>query len=386
MKKRYSAKRILVLKKVLFGILLVIFGGVLTGGFFIWTRYQENPEQIVPFPYRFETPAPLLKLDAPILIAGDRMGFYFAKFSTPLAETISVNLEKPIKIQTIARPRYGLHRTLHQLRSLSQWPQILIYQGGSEEFNERKFNLEEMTKIRHNFELYKNDKIQTLLILKPWLSRLFYTPINRMLLPAIPSEEDQDQNQEEYVKRLETELLLFEQQLLELVRMSKDRNTLLILTTMPLNLDEAPKKVCDFSTTPDIEAEVIALKQLIENGNFKGASTMASKLLAKYSGNAELLFLHGQIAKRLGNVADAIDSLLSASAYDCLPWRGNEVHNSIIRKVAREQQILLFDFAKLVEGDFNANTTFFDEIHPQNLYYDKAMEQLGLVIKSILKL
>ncbi len=372
------------MKKVLFGILLMFFGGVLTVGFFVWTRYQQNPEQIVPFPYSFKTPAPGLKLDAPILIAGDRMGFYFAKFSTQLAETISVNLEKPIKIQTIARPGHGLHRTLHQLRSLSQWPQILIYQGGSEEFSEKKFSHEEINKIRSNFNLYQNDKIETLLILKPWLSRIIYTPIKRTLLPVVPEREDI--GEEEYMKRLETELLLFEQQLLQLVRMSRDRNSLLILTTTPINLDEAPKKVCGFTTTSDMEAQIIELRQLMEAGNFKGAHTMASKLIMKYSGNAELLFLSGQIAKNMGNIQLAIDSLLMASAYDCLPWRSNEVHNSIIRKVALEQQVLFFDFAKLVEGDFNSNTTFFDEIHAQNLYYDKASEQLGLVIKSILKL
>jgi hypothetical protein len=79
-------------------------------------------------------------------------------------------------------------------------------------------------------------------------------------------------------------------------------------------------------------------------------------------------------------------SLLEASAYDCNPWRATELHNSIIRKVAKQHQILLFDFAKVMEDDYGKNTTFFDETHPQNLYYDKGMEQLGLVIKSILKL
>jgi hypothetical protein len=54
--------------------------------------------------------------------------------------------------------------------------------------------------------------------------------------------------------------------------------------------------------------------------------------------------------------------------------------------MAREHQVLLFDFAKLVENQWEKNTTFFDETHPQNLYYDKGMEQLGLVIRNILKL
>jgi hypothetical protein len=105
-----------------------------------------------------------------------------------------------------------------------------------------------------------------------------------------------------------------------------------------------------------------------------------------YSGNAQLHFIHGQISRRLGMLDEAKNALLQASAYDCGPWRATELQNSIIKKVAKEHQILLFDFAKVVEDDFGKNTTFFDEIHPQNLYYDKGMAQLGLVIKSILKL
>lgn len=312
------------------------------------------------------------------------MGQYLGKFSSTLAETISVNLDKPIRIQTMAKDGHGLHRTLHELKSLTQWPQILIYQGASQEFSEIKFSLEEIKKIRKNFEIYRDDRIETFLILFPWLSRIVYEPINRVVLPALPVLEEMEEKQ--YVKRLETELLLFEQQLVQLVAMSKDRNTLLILSTTPINLDEPPKIVCEFTTTTDIEAEILGLRDLLKANNPKQAYTKSSKLVTQYSGNAELLFVHGQIAKRLGNTDEAIESLLSATAYDCSPWRVTEVHNSIIRKVARDHQVLLFDFAKLVENEFTSNTTFFDEIHPQNLYYDKGMQQLGLVIKNILKL
>jgi hypothetical protein len=88
----------------------------------------------------------------------------------------------------------------------------------------------------------------------------------------------------------------------------------------------------------------------------------------------------------MGNIDEAIPALLSASAYDCEPWRATEVQNSIIRKVAKNQQVILFDFAKLLDQEYTNNTTFFDETHPQNLYYEQGMEQLGLVIKNILKL
>lgn len=372
------------LKKVLSALLLATLGVLLTGGYFVWQRYKQNPLQIVPFPYTFQESAPATKLDAPILITGDRMGVYFSKFNAVLADTISSNLDKPIKIQSLAKNGYGLHRTLHDLKSLTQWPQILIYQGASEEYYETKFLLSEIKKIRENFDRYRDDRIETFMILYPELSRIVYEPIKRVELAPEPTPEEV--TEEDYLKRLETEILLFEQQLIQLVQMSKDRNTLLILTTTPINLDETPHKVCAFTTTTDIEAEILGLRDLLRANDPKSAYTKSSKLITQYSGNAELLYLHGQIAKRIGNIDEAKSTLLQASAYDCDPWRVTELHNSIIRKVARENQILLFDFSELVAGDFGKNTTFFDEIHPQNLYYDKGMEQLGLVIKSILKL
>ncbi len=371
------------MKKVLPILLGASVLGLVSAGYFIWGRVSKNPEQIVPFPYTFSAQAGALKPEAPILIVGDRMGAYFSKFIPGLAETISQNLEKPIRIQSIARKGEGLHRTLHTLRSLTQWPQILIYHGASEEFLERKFELSEMLRIRKNFARYRDDRLETLLILYPWFSRIAYEPVKRVVLSPDPLPADFEEG--EYLRRLETELLLFEQHLLQLIALSKDRNSLLILTTTPINLDEPPKKVCEFTATSEIDAEILSLRELLKRNNPKEAYAKSSKLIGLYPGNAELLYLHGQVAKRLGKLDEAVDTLLSASAYDCSSWRTTAVHNTIIRRVARAQQVLLFDFAKLTENDLT-ETTFFDELYPQNIYYDRGLEQLGLVIKQILKL
>ena len=372
------------MKKVLSLLLLTFLVALVTGGFLVFERYQKNPEQVVPYPYTFVEAAPAIQLDAPILITGDRMGAYFAKFKTELAAAISVNLAKPIQVQSLAKDGNGLHRTLHELKSLTQWPQILIYQGASEEFSEAKFNPAEIGKINTNFKRYSDDRIETFLILYPWLSRLVYEPVVQVKLG--PTPELKSVEEPEYLRRMETEFLLYEQQLIQLVNQSKDRNTLLILTTTPINLDIPPKKVCEFTTTTDIETEILDLRELLKKNNPKAAYAKSSKLINQYSGNAQLLYFHGQVAKRLGYIDEATQSLLKATAYDCLPWRTTEVYNSIIRKVAKDHQVLLFDFAQMITNEWTQNTTFFDEIHPQNLYYDQGMKQLGMVIKRILKL
>lgn len=373
------------MKNVLSLIFIVLSVLLLTAGYLVFDRYRQNPQQTFPYPYAFKTEAPAIKLDAPILITGDRMGAYFAKYNTDLASAISVNLAKPIKIQSLAKEGHALHRTLHELKSLVQWPQILVYQGASEEFRELKFNPSEAPVIKKNFALYKDDRVETALILYPWLSRIIYDPHPRIQLEETPNLLTEIP-EASYVARLETEILVFEQQLIQLVNLSKDRNTLLILTTTPINLDIAPKKVCEFTTTIDIEKDLATLTELMNENNPKAAYALSSKLVKQYTGNAQLFYIHGQISKRLGLIDEAKNSLLQASAFDCDPWRTTAVYNSIIRKVARNNQVILFDFAKLVENEWGNNTTFFDEIYPQNLYYEQAMKQLGEAIKQILKL
>jgi hypothetical protein len=373
------------MKKVI-STILVLFGfGMLTVGYLVFQRYQQNPEQIFPYPYQFKASATPLKLDAPILIVGDRMGAYFAKFSSELSANISVNLSKPIKIQSIASQGRGIHRTLHELKSLVQWPQIVLYQGASEEFMEQKFDPKITSIIKKNFALYKDDRIETSIILFPWLSRFIYWPHQRIVLDESPQLLSEI-NEEAYFKLLDTELLLFEQQLIQLVNLSRDRGSLLILTTTPVNLDVPPKKSCSFTSTTELEIELDELDKLLSNNNPKAAYSISKKLIQKYSGNANLFFKHGLISSRIGLKDEAKNSFIQASAFDCSPWRSNGVYNSIIRKVAREHQVMLFDFANLVENDWNQGPTFFDDIYPQNLFYEKAMKQLGLVLKQMLKL
>lgn len=373
------------MKKLLSILASIVFLAILSGGYLVFNRWRKNPERIVPYPYDFSHKSPAIKLDAPILVVGDRMGAYFARFKAELAAKISQNLDNVIKIQSIATDGYGLHRTLHQLRSLEQWPQILIYQGGSEEFSESKFEVSEIRKISKNFSLYKDDRLHTAMILYPWLSRIVYTPLKRTQLPEMPVLKT-ELTEQEYLGRLETEILLYEEQLLELVAMSKDRNSLLILTTTPINLDVTPKSVCSFSTNTEIERAVIELQELVKKQDWKTAWQKATKYTVQYPGNAMLFHLEGVVGKNMNKLGEAVNSMLQSSSYECSSWRVTEVQNSIIRKVATTQQVILFDFSRMIEKEWTSNVTFFDEIHPQNIYYDKAMNQLGIAIRQILKL
>lgn len=313
------------------------------------------------------------------------MGEYFARYSTQLADQISINLDNKIKIESLAKSGIGIHRTIHQLKSLKRWPQIIIYHGGSEEFSENKFKESESKKIQANFKLLKEDRIETLIILYPELSRIFYEPVDKIILNETPIAE-QTLSEKSYLKRLKTELQLYELHLMDLVNQSRDRNSLIILMTTPINLNISPRETCSFTTTPELSKEIEDARTELIQRNPKNAYKKSKNLVERNIGNATLHFLHGQVSKRIGIKNEAFDHLLKASSYDCSAWRSTEVQNAIIRKIAESEKVLLFDFAKLLERDFTEDSTFFDEIYPQNLYYEKAIQQLGLVIKSILKL
>lgn len=372
------------LKKILTATLALVLVLLIGASGYLFLRYNKNKEQIVPYPYVFEN-AEAWNISAPIIMIGDRMGEQLARFQIELAAKISENLSKPIEIQSLAKEGLPLHRTLHQLKGISKWPQIVLYQGASEEWNEELFIPSEVQWIKKNFELFQDDRLQTLLILYPELSRLLYHPIAYKKI-GLTVPEKKEWKQEEYLARLELKLKIFELELLDMINLSRDRNSLLILTTTPVNLDIAPKEVCEISTNLDIEAEMEGVRDLIRKKDYKTALSRSTDLVNKFPGNAAIYYLHGQVSKRMGLRDQAINALKQAAAYDCLPWRATEVYNGIIRRVAREQQVLLFDFASFMEKDWTSNVTYFNDLYPQNLYYQRATEQLGILIKRILKL
>lgn len=373
----------MVKKLIKWGALLALLGG----GFWLWRQLSSNPPGLVPLPYSIPASKQGLLLEAPVLIVGDRVGARFGLFKENLALGISVGLSKPIKIQSIAKEGHGLHRTLHQLKSLEKWPRVLIYHGGSEEFFESKFITNQIKKVRANFDLYNNDKALTAMMLWPFLSRLIYQPINRVNLPEEPSPKMKTAYSDmEYQERLELTYRLFEIELNELVTMARKNSALLILTTTPINIDVSPQRTCTNAESAAIKKEVKLIRELIKNQDYKGAYAKSQELSSSTIANAQVLYLHGQVAYRNGHRKEAIDSLKKAAAYDCIGWRSNEVTNNIIRKVAQEQRVTLFDFANMVEQDWNKNVTFFDEVYPQDIYYERAMKYLGTVLRKILKI
>lgn len=367
-------------------IIILPLLGLGFGGYWLNKRVNANSGEIFPNPFTLPRGPEKIAIESPILIIGDRMADRFGLFKETMALEISSGLSKPIRIEVLAGKNDGIHRTIYKLDNIEKWPKVMIYTGGSVELIEERFYANQIPTIRTNIARYKDDRWRTLLMLWPDFSYFLYEPIKQIPLTETPKIIENQENEQDYQARLELSYQMYEILLNIFVEKARDQNQFLILMTVPINLDIEPKKTCSVSYSPEVKKEIEEIKRLIKNNDYKSAYPRSLDLSLATFANAEVFWLHGLTSKKVGRFAEAKDSLHKAAAFDCLSWRSNQVTNNIIRKVAQEQKIALYDFAAIIEEDWNTNTTFFDEINPQNLYYEKAAQDLGLLIKKVLKL
>lgn len=367
-------------------IIAIPAGLLLFGSYWLYERSSSYRGGIFPTPYEFSSSTDQIAVEAPILITGDRMALHLARFKENLALEVSQGLSKPIKIEVLAQEYDGIHRTLAQMENLSKWPKLIVYTGGSTELFEERFLKSQIPKIRTNIGRYQDDQWRTLLMIWPTFAKFLYEPLQRAKLPAMASENEKEISEVEYQARLELNYQLYEILLNRFVELARQNKQNIILVTVPVNLDIEPRKTCSLTYTDKVKKEIEEIRALIKNQDYKSAYPKTQDLTLATLANAEVFWLHGRVAMKLGKKLEARENLKKAAAFDCEFWRANEVTNNIIRKVAQEQRVTLYDFAEVVEDQWTLNTTFFDDIYAQNLYYDKAVQTLAVAIRKILKI
>lgn len=346
---------------------------------------KNTPNQLIPFPYTLSSP-PTQDVTAPVLIIGDRMAQKLATFKKLLADTISTELSKPIEIDSLTYSMEGLHRTLNRLKNLKKFPKIIIYTGASQEEWEYRFITQEIPIILENFKNYENPKLQTLLILFPFLSKFIFNPIKQIDLPHEIVLDPNEYKEQELFKRIELHYKLYENELKELISLVQEKNSILIMLTTPINPNTKPKKVCEGSIDPELKKKLAEVIKLVKEKDFKSAYEKAKILHYIAIGNAQVQYIFSRIARKFRKKEEAYYALDLASSYDCKRWRANGVYNSIIRKLAKNEDIFLHDFDAYIRDNWEKNVTFFDDIYPQNIYYENTTKAIGLLIKRVLKL
>lgn len=351
-------------------------------------RVMERPITLYPYPYIIKNTSYNDKEQAEnsnILIIGDRMAQELEKIKPSLLKELSKDFSTDLIIYNWAEENEGLHRTLDKLSSLKKYPQIIIYQGGSREFYEEKFNLNQNIEFEKNLAKYRDPSTISLIQAYPFFSKFIYSFKNLTQLGPDIKRAQGEKPAEEIQKIFEMGYKIFDLEMDQLVKMAKEKNFSLFLVTTPLNLKIAPKEICSNASSETLDKEQMEISNLLKQGKSKEAFERISLLGNSIQGNARNYYLLGMALENMGNFKDAALALNEGSVFDCHPWRSNIVFNNIIRTKINEKNIYMIDFDKIVNQNFGIRDLFQDEIYPKKEFYDLLGSEMAPMIGQIFK-
>ena len=378
------------LKKLLIFILL----GVIGLSAYLYWDYSAKRTVITPYTYSFlnsfdekyrSVHAEEIKQaeSAKILIIGDRMGKTLDTYHTLLQEQFGSAFKTPPSIFNWSADNEGLFRTIHKLKMLKKLPPIIIYFGASSELIEKKFRVEDKNRILKNWKTYDDEKLISLIITFPWLSKILYKDVQYFDLAEYTEYKSLLAGPQKLEEK-ELSFKIFEYEIRDLIEYVKDKKSNLVFITTPINLEVEPKEVCPQSSNDDI----IGLQQEIEaelkEGAYKSAFPKARDLSQATFSNARSFYLYGKAAMGVGDIKTAREALLKASVFDCASWRGNAVYNAIIKGMAEKHLVQIIDFDQYMTSNLSKDGLYFDEIVPQNIFYQSMIKELGDILKKVL--
>ena len=77
---------------------------------------------------------------------------------------------------------------------------------------------------------------------------------------------------------------------------------------------------------------------------------------------------------------------MKAVLFDCESWRPNSVFNTIIRKLAKQNDLFLIDFAKNVHQNLGRDDLFLNQDFPHDIYYRDVSNEIVRIVKEVLDL
>ena len=378
----------------------IYFGCLIVLGPLIWGawRIKTNPmEQRLPLPFSF-SPAtiPLLRTwpaenpnereSVQVLFVGDEFAQEIWKWRDTFNQELSRDLSTPFKLGVLASPDQGLHRLAARLKLMDTLPKIVILMSGGAEAKEPTFNLTDYNLIKSNLKLSQNALSSTLIEFFPVLSRLFYRPTKLQDIPPEIIGFKGKLFDYEYQMSSELTYLLFQIQLEDLTRYLQKQKVQVVLSTLPVRLEEAPHGTCLKAQSPELTTITTQIWSMLKEGRNKDASALLEKLNVPQNPSSIGYYLLALSQQKNGDLSSAKDNFKLASAYDCRIWRANHTFNTIIRQVALDHDVPLFDFEQWHNQDFGKNNLFLNATVPQPFYLEKAAFLLGRTLRSYLKL
>lgn len=378
------------LKKLLILILVTTLGA----SAYLYWDYSHKRTVITPYPYDFlnsfnkkfakEHANEIKQAEfAKILIVGDRMGKTLDPYLQNLQDQFKNSFKNPPTIYNWSADNESLFRTIQKLKQLKKLPPIIVYFGASSELTEKRFDVRDKKSIFKNFKTFDDEKLISLIITFPWVSKVLYDNVRYQDLGDY-KEYKSFLAASQKLDEKEIAFKLFTYEMREFIEMVKDKKSNLVLMTTPVNLEIEPREVCAHSTNTDVIGMQQELEAEINEGSFKTALPKVRELAAATPSNARSFYLLGKSALGTGDIKLARENLLKASVFDCANWRGNAVYNAIMKTEAKNRQVHIIDFEQYMTSQLSQEGLFFDEIVPQNKFYQNMTNELGDIIKKIL--
>lgn len=356
-------------------------------------KFYLSPMRIIPYPYYF-TEKSDSKLEkerqmaekAKVLILGDRMGLELNKNLKDLETRAQESLKTNLTFFNWSEENESLARTINKLKGLKKIPSLIIYHGGSREFFEKKFHLQDRATILSNFKNYDSDRILSLLITFPELSRIIYLNDTQVPLPLNPIKDPTVYAEGEKILAKDLTYKLFQYEMREFLELLKTNNSTLILITPPINYEIAPNEVCqEVSTNAIIEIHQ-EVNELLKNGDAKGAYALIKELSNEVVGNADTQYLRGITAMKMGDLSEAREALSLAVSFDCKPDRADPVFNEIMKNEGKKTLAFIIDFDLMGKSQIGGEPFFLNNFFPHNLYYEKINDEILITLKKILNI
>ena len=242
--------------------------------------------------------------------------------------------------------------------------------------------MSDIKNIETNFKTFQDDKIVSLIIAFPILSKYFYKKMHYQDLVAI-SLNNEMISPEDKLNQKQISFLLYTQEIKDLIEWARAKQVKLIFITTPINSSVPPKEVCAHANTPSITEKHQEIAELLKSGQVKEAYNLSKGLAEITKTNAMSYYLLGKSAGMDGNHKVARMAYQKAFTFDCLEWRGNAVYNAIMLKEAIKKQIPVIDFDLEISSNSSPETTFIDDIYPQNIYYQGLAKELDETIRQL---
>jgi tetratricopeptide (TPR) repeat protein len=368
------------MKKVIKIIYLLLFLVILIPSLYLALRYQKNPEQIYPYPYKMETidSAEIKEAEqADIIVMGDSSAQLLANSLSDFPSEVAPFLKTPPKIYHWGRPAETPAQTLAKLKSLSKLPALIIYHGGRDALQYQKFNLKAFPLLKKNIKLTQNDMLMTLIMAYPQLSRFIYHPLAQIELSAT-RPYSKSLPAVAVLEIIEVLYQLYKMEAGHLFQYIKEKDGHIWVIPQALNLELPPFRVCENSTDLTQESVLNDVAKLNQEGRIKEAFNKANQLIKTSPGNSKAYYQIGKLLVAMGNYQEAKKAYYKAMIYDCGLMRSNPIILKILMEEAERRQFKVIDFNRLVTNQLGRNILFLNDKDPQPLYY----QQLNAIIKK----